>query len=455
MVKATSTGGTKTRKKAATKAKSSTAKAKKTSKTTKAPAKTKAKSKSKKAKADKSQVRLRSSDSGVVEEVEQSVPEYAELGAPSLALRVAVSKLIEQGKERGSLTVAEVTEQVPDDVTSKQVTEIVSLLSEEGVSIVEEDKGEEEESTSSPQIAAQNVEEYFEENPLTAMTPSTTDDDIKADDSLKAYLQEIGNIPLLTAEEEVELARRIEQGDKIAQAKLIEANLRLVVSVAKKYTRRGLHFLDLLQEGNQGLIRAVEKFRYNKGFKFSTYAIWWIRQAITRAIADQARTIRVPVHMNETIAKVKKTARMLMQELGREPTHEEIAAELNMSPEKIRDAYKSATHPISLETPLGNDSSDSCLGDFVKDVNAVHPQEQTNRIILKEQLQGVLGTLSERENEVIKYRFGLDSGGPMTLEQVGHKFGVTRERIRQIEAKALRRLRHPSRSKKLKEFYME
>ena len=452
MVKATSTGGTKSRKKTATKAKASAAKTKTASKKS-AKSKTKSSRKTSSKKQDKGQVRLRSTESGAVEEVDKALPEFPELGEPSRELRVAVSKLIEQGAERGALTVAEVTEQLPDEVSSKQVTEIVSLLGEKGVSIADDDdKGE---TASSPQIQSQNVEEYFEENPLTEMTASTTDDDIKADDSLKAYLQEIGNIPLLTAEEEVELARRIEQGDKIAQAKLIEANLRLVVSVAKKYTRRGLHFLDLLQEGNQGLIRAVEKFRYNKGFKFSTYAIWWIRQAITRAIADQARTIRVPVHMNETIAKVKKTARMLMQELGREPTHEEIAAELNMSTEKIRDAYKSATHPISLETPLGNDSSDSCLGDFVKDVNAVHPQEQTNRIILKEQLQGVLGTLSERENEVIKYRFGLDSGGPMTLEQVGHKFGVTRERIRQIEAKALRRLRHPSRSKKLKEFYME
>ena len=454
MVKATSTGGTKSQKKTTRKVKASAAKTKTASKKS---AKTKSSRKTSSSKEDKGQVRLRSTESGVVEEIDsaQVVPEFAELGDPSLELRIAVSKLIEQGAERGTLTIAEVTEQVPEDVSSKQVTEIVSILSEKGVTIVEDDDKGDEEAASSPQISAQNVEEYFEENPLTDMTASTTDDDIKADDSLKAYLQEIGNIPLLTAEEEVELARRIEQGDKIAQAKLIEANLRLVVSVAKKYTRRGLHFLDLLQEGNQGLIRAVEKFRYNKGFKFSTYAIWWIRQAITRAIADQARTIRVPVHMNETIAKVKKTARMLMQELGREPTHEEIAAELNMSPEKIRDAYKSATHPISLETPLGNDSSDSCLGDFVKDVNAIHPQEQTNRIILKEQLQGVLGTLSERENEVIKFRFGLDSGGPMTLEQVGHKFGVTRERIRQIEAKALRRLRHPSRSKKLKEFYME
>ena len=362
--------------------------------------------------------------------------------------------LVNEGSEKGSVSVSRIKASAPRLVGAEQIEQLVHHLAEQGIHVEAEDRRPDSMSGASPQIAAQAVDEFFEGR-TSLSERSTTDDDLKSDDSLKAYLQEIGNIPLLNAREEVELARRIEQGDKVAQAKLIEANLRLVVSVAKKYTRRGLHFLDLLQEGNQGLIRAVEKFRYNKGFKFSTYAIWWIRQAITRAIADQARTIRVPVHMNETIAKVKKTARMLVQELGREPTHEELASELNMTPEKVRDAYKSATHPISLETPLGNDSSDSCLGDFVKDVNALHPQDETSRIILKEQLQGVLETLSQRENEVIKFRFGLETGGPMTLEQVGHKFGVTRERIRQIEAKALRRLRHPSRSKKLKEFYME
>ncbi len=281
------------------------------------------------------------------------------------------------------------------------------------------------------------------------------DDEIRYDDTLKAYLQEIGSIPLLTPEEERELARRVEQNDKVAQAKLIEANLRLVVSVAKKYTKRGLSFMDLLQEGNQGLIRAVEKFKYSKGFKFSTYAIWWIRQAITRAIADQARTIRVPVHMNETIAKVKKTARMLMQDLGREPDCEEIARELNMSPEKVKDAYRSATQPVSLETPLGEGDGESCIGDFISDRSAQAPYETTHRNLLREHINEVLSSLSERENEVIRYRFGLEDGWPMTLEQVGHKFGVTRERIRQIEAKALKRLRHPSRSKKLKEFYLD
>ncbi len=351
-----------------------------------------------------------------------------------------LDRLMKKGEAKGyKLAFADVIDEVPDSLSPDQIEDLVGTLTERGIRVGDKDE--------QPTIAGKATEE--------ASARGSTSDDVRYDDSLKAYLQEIGNVPLLTAEEEVELAKRIEQHDLGAQAQLIEANLRLVVSVAKKYTRRGLHFLDLLQEGNQGLIRAVEKFRYNKGFKFSTYAIWWIRQAITRAIADQARTIRVPVHMNETIAKVKKTARILTQQLGREPNHEEIAEELGLSTEKIKDAYRSATHPISLATPLGSDSSDSSLGDFVKDQHAVAPHEATNRSILKEQIGDVLDSLSERENEVIRYRFGLDNGWPMTLEQVGHRFGVTRERIRQIEAKALRRLRHPSRSKKLREFYME
>ncbi|MBI4862472.1 MAG: RNA polymerase sigma factor RpoD [Candidatus Riflebacteria bacterium] len=354
-----------------------------------------------------------------------------------------LTTLIQKGEKQGYLVFSEINDLVPEDISTQQIEDIVSTLSEKGITVIDR----EEQAHGGPHISAQDGEDLT--------FPTEDDEDIRSDDSLKAYLQEIGSIHLLTAEEEVELAKRMERGDRSAAVKLIEANLRLVVSVAKKYTRRGLHFLDLLQEGNQGLIRAVEKFRYAKGFKFSTYAIWWIRQAITRAIADQARTIRVPVHMNETIAKVKKTAQMLTQEYGREPTHEEIGRELNMNPEKIKDAYRSATPPISLETPLGSDYSDSCLGDFVKDRNAIAPQESSSRSILKEQIGDILGTLTERENEVIRYRFGLDDGWPMTLEQVGQKFGVTRERIRQIEAKALRRLRHPSRSKRLKEFYME
>ena len=280
------------------------------------------------------------------------------------------------------------------------------------------------------------------------------DDGLKYDDSVKIYLKEIGSIPLLTVEEEIALAKRIEKHDKLAMAKLIQANLRLVVSVAKKYTKRGLHFLDLIQEGNQGLIRAVEKFKYKKGFKFSTYAIWWIRQAITRAIADQARTIRIPVHMVETINKVRKVARILTQKLGREPSCEEIAEELAMTPEKVKGILKTAMDPISLETPI-NGENDSSLGDFVEDKQVMEPVRSAYSNMLKEQIHEVLSSLTEREHKVINYRFGLEDGWQRTLEEVGQKFGVTRERIRQIEAKALRKLRHPSRSKKLKEFYID
>jgi len=280
------------------------------------------------------------------------------------------------------------------------------------------------------------------------------DDGLKYDDSVKIYLKEIGSIPLLTVEEEIALAKRIEKHDKEAMAKLIQANLRLVVSVAKKYTKRGLHFLDLIQEGNQGLIRAVEKFKYKKGFKFSTYAIWWIRQAITRAIADQARTIRIPVHMVETINKVRKVARILTQKLGREPSCEEIADELAMTPDKVKGILKTAMDPISLETPI-NGENDSSLGDFVEDKQVMEPVRSAYSNMLKEQIHEVLSSLTEREHKVINYRFGLEDGWQRTLEEVGQKFGVTRERIRQIEAKALRKLRHPSRSKKLKEFYID
>ncbi len=366
----------------------------------------------------------------------------------------AITRLIEraEGEDEGSvaLLLDEIGAELPPGLTPKQVRAVINFLEASGVAVQErdEEKIEDAESAGSRKKGKADGAE-------TPRRAGSFEEEVSSDDSLKAYLQEIGSIPLLTAEDEVELAKRIEKGDGVAQAKLIEANLRLVVSVAKKYTRRGLSFLDLLQEGNQGLIRAVEKFRYNKGFKFSTYAVWWIRQAITRAIADQARTIRVPVHMNETIAKVKKTARMLTQQFGRDPTYEEISKELGMPLEKVKEAFRSASHPISLETPLGGDSSDSALGDFVKDPNAVAPQEMTSRNLLKEQIAEILHTLSERESEVVRYRFGLENGWPMTLEQVGHKFGVTRERIRQIEAKALRRLRHPSRAKRLEDYYLE
>ncbi|PZN09508.1 MULTISPECIES: RNA polymerase sigma factor RpoD [Thermaerobacter] len=276
-------------------------------------------------------------------------------------------------------------------------------------------------------------------------------DGVALDDPVRMYLKEIGRIPLLTPEQEIELAKRIEQGDEEAKRKLIQANLRLVVSIAKRYVGRGMLFLDLIQEGNLGLIKAAEKFDYRKGFKFSTYATWWIRQAITRAIADQARTIRIPVHMVETINKLIRVQRQLVQELGREPTPEEIAKEMGIEPEKVREIMKIAQEPVSLETPIGEEE-DSHLGDFIEDEDALAPAEAASQLLLREQLEDVLHTLTDREQKVLRLRFGLDDGRQRTLEEVGQVFGVTRERIRQIEAKALRKLRHPSRSKKLKDF---
>lgn len=274
---------------------------------------------------------------------------------------------------------------------------------------------------------------------------------VNVDDPVRMYLKEIGKVPLLTAEEEVELAKRMENNDEIAKSRLAEANLRLVVSIAKRYVGRGMLFLDLIQEGNLGLIKAVEKFDYRKGYKFSTYATWWIRQAITRAIADQARTIRIPVHMVETINKLIRVKRQLLQELGRDATPEEIAEEMDMEPEKVREILKIAQEPVSLETPIGEEE-DSHLGDFIPDDDAQAPADAATSILLKEQLVDVLDTLTEREQKVLRLRFGLDDGRARTLEEVGKEFDVTRERIRQIEAKALRKLRHPSRSKKLKDY---
>ena len=274
---------------------------------------------------------------------------------------------------------------------------------------------------------------------------------VALDDPVKAYLKEIGRVPLLTAEQETELARAAQAGDEDARRKLSEANLRLVVSVAKRYAGRGLPFLDLIQEGNLGLIKAVEKFDYRKGYKFSTYATWWIRQAITRAIADQARTIRIPVHMVETINKLIRVSRQLLQELGREPSPEEIAAEMNMPVDRVREILKISQEPVSLETPIGEEE-DSHLGDFIKDDNVPVPADAAAFTLLKEQLEEVLGTLTEREQKVLTLRFGLEDGRARTLEEVGKEFNVTRERIRQIEAKALRKLRHPSRSRKLKDY---
>ena len=276
-------------------------------------------------------------------------------------------------------------------------------------------------------------------------------DGISIEDPVRMYLKEIGKVPLLSADEEVELAKRMAEGDEDAKKRLAEANLRLVVSIAKRYVGRGMLFLDLIQEGNVGLIKAVEKFDYHKGFKFSTYATWWIRQAITRAIADQARTIRIPVHMVETINKLIRVSRQLLQELGREPTPEEIAAELDMPVERVREILKISQEPVSLETPIGEEE-DSHLGDFIQDDNVPVPAEAAAQTLLKEQLDEVLDTLTEREQKVLRLRFGMDDGRARTLEEVGKEFDVTRERIRQIEAKALRKLRHPSRSRKLRDY---
>lgn len=279
----------------------------------------------------------------------------------------------------------------------------------------------------------------------------TVPDGISIEDPVRMYLKEIGKVPLLSAEEEIELAKKMELGDQEAKKRLAEANLRLVVSIAKRYVGRGMLFLDLIQEGNLGLIKAVEKFDYRKGYKFSTYATWWIRQAITRAIADQARTIRIPVHMVETINKLIRVSRQLLQELGREPSPEEIAAEMNMPVERVREILKISQEPVSLETPIGEEE-DSHLGDFIQDDNVPVPADAAAFTLLKEQLVEVLGTLTEREQKVLRLRFGLDDGRARTLEEVGKEFNVTRERIRQIEAKALRKLRHPSRSRKLKDY---
>ena len=276
-------------------------------------------------------------------------------------------------------------------------------------------------------------------------------DGVNLEDPVRMYLKEIGKVPLLTSDEEIELAKRMENGDDLARARLAEANLRLVVSIAKKYLGRGLLFLDLIQEGNLGLIKAVEKFDYKKGYKFSTYATWWIRQAITRAIADQARTIRIPVHMVETINKVTRVSRQMTQELGREPSVEEIAEEMSLSEERVREILKVAQEPVSLESPVGEEE-DSHLGDFIQDDNIMAPAEAATLMLLKEQLEEAMSALTEREKEVLKMRFGLNEAQPLTLEQVGKYFNVTRERIRQIEAKALRKLKHPSRSKKLRDY---
>ena len=322
---------------------------------------------------------------------------------------------------------------------------IFNFLEKNGVDILQITDDDEEEPTLDEDVIAEGEDVEKIDFTDTGDISSTTQDPVKM------YLKDIGKVPLLSAEEEIELAKRMEAGDEMAKKKLAESNLRLVVSIAKRYVGRGMLFLDLIQEGNLGLLKAVEKFDYRKGYKFSTYATWWIRQAITRAIADQARTIRIPVHMVETINKLVRVSRQLVQELGREPTPEELAKELNMPVDKVREISKISQEPVSLETPIGEEE-DSHLGDFIPDEDAPAPSEAASFVLLKEQLGAVLETLSEREAKVLRLRFGLDDGRARTLEEVGKEFDVTRERIRQIEAKALRKLRHPSRSKKLKDF---
>lgn len=352
-----------------------------------------------------------------------------------------IKELIEKGKKRGILTYKEIMEALGDiELEAEQIDKVYETLEEMGIDIINDN-----EEDIIPEEVIMPEEETPEELDL------TIPEGINIDDPVRMYLKEIGKVPLLTAEEEVELAKRIEKGDMEAKRKLAEANLRLVVSIAKRYVGRGMLFLDLIQEGNLGLIKAVEKFDYRKGYKFSTYATWWIRQAITRAIADQARTIRIPVHMVETINKLIRVSRQLLQELGRDPLPEEIAEEMDIPVEKVREIIKIAQEPVSLETPIGEEE-DSHLGDFIPDEDAPAPAEAAAFMLLKEQLEDVLDTLTAREEKVLRLRFGLDDGRPRTLEEVGQVFGVTRERIRQIEAKALRKLRHPSRSKKLKDY---
>ena len=343
--------------------------------------------------------------------------------------------LVEKGKGKGMLTYKEIMDAFEEiELQPEQVEKIYETLEKMGIDVVGE------------------IDQEIEEVPADEEEPDlSVPEGINIDDPVRMYLKEIGKVQLLTGEEEVELAQRMEQGDPIAKRRLAEANLRLVVSIAKRYVGRGMLFLDLIQEGNLGLIKAVEKFDYRKGFKFSTYATWWIRQAITRAIADQARTIRIPVHMVETINKLIRVSRQLLQELGREPQPEEIAKEMNMSIDKVREIMKISQEPVSLETPIGEEE-DSHLGDFIPDDDAPAPAEAAAFMLLKEQLIDVLDTLTPREEKVLRLRFGLDDGRARTLEEVGREFNVTRERIRQIEAKALRKLRHPSRSKKLKDY---
>ncbi|WP_242361102.1 RNA polymerase sigma factor RpoD [Limosilactobacillus antri] len=354
----------------------------------------------------------------------------------------AVGKLIRQYKKQKEIQYDVLTDKLakPYELNAEGIDNLLQNVEDAGISVVD--------ANGDPDPRALKATEKLSQN---AMKDTSAPTGVKINDPVRMYLKEIGRVNLLTADEEVKLALRIEQGDEVAKQQLAEANLRLVVSIAKRYVGRGMQFLDLIQEGNMGLMKAVEKFDYRRGFKFSTYATWWIRQAITRAIADQARTIRIPVHMVETINKLIRIQRQLLQDLGREPLPEEIGAEMDMPTEKVRNILKIAQEPVSLETPIGEED-DSHLGDFIEDQDATSPADHAAYEMMKKQLENVLDTLTDREENVLRLRFGLDDGRTRTLEEVGKVFGVTRERIRQIEAKALRKLRHPSRSKQLKDF---
>ncbi len=353
----------------------------------------------------------------------------------------ALKALVEKGKAVGKLTTQEIDNAIIElDIEMDELDKLYELIEANNIELIDDLGDMARDAITDESDMTKNDDGGANESKTIAM-----------DDPVRVYLKEIGRVPLLTSEEEIELAIRISEDDKKAKQRLAEANLRLVVSIAKRYVGRGMQFLDLIQEGNLGLIKAVEKFDYTKGFKFSTYATWWIRQAITRAIADQARTIRIPVHMVETINKVKKTSSQLLHKNGKDPTAEEIAEELDMAPDKVREILRLAQEPVSLETPIGEEE-DSHLGDFIPDDEALSPADAASISLLKEQLAEVLKTLTPREAKVLSLRFGLEDGHPRTLEEVGKEFNVTRERIRQIEAKSLRKLRHPSRSKKLRDF---
>ncbi|MDK6234139.1 RNA polymerase sigma factor RpoD [Aerococcus sanguinicola] len=400
------------------------------------------------------------------------------------SLKQASKALINEKRIFGSIRYDELSDTIaqPYGLDDKQIDDLIEQFEEAGVAVVDNDGGptnrqlqrtaEKSDEIKEEEIDDETIDEIVDKDKKTnkkadsknakdkkAKDKEEEDEtsipaNVKMNDPVRMYLKEIGRVSLLTADEEVALAKRIEEGDPIAKQELAEANLRLVVSIAKRYVGRGMSFLDLIQEGNMGLMKAVEKFDYTKGFKFSTYATWWIRQAITRSIADQARTIRIPVHMVETINKLVRIQRQLLQDLGREPTPEEIGAEMDLPTEKVRNIMKISQETVSLETPIGEED-DSHLGDFIEDNEAMSPEEFTSQEMLKEQLNEVLDTLTDREENVLRLRFGLEDGQSKTLEQVGKQFGVTRERIRQIEAKALRKLRHPSRSKQLKDFMEE